>query len=105
MQNAARLSPLDPLGHMITFAFGVTHVLANRNEEGIEWLDRALAQKPDFLQAMIVTAEACGRLGRREEGRECVDRVLKLSPDTTVKSFSDFLSEYYCASAERRPVF
>jgi hypothetical protein len=46
---------------MITFAFGVTHVLANRNEEGIEWLDRALAQKPDFLQAMIVTAEACGR--------------------------------------------
>ncbi|MGA8611864.1 MAG: tetratricopeptide repeat protein [Xanthobacteraceae bacterium] len=36
LQNAARLSPLDPLGHMITFAFGVTHVLANRNEEAIE---------------------------------------------------------------------
>jgi hypothetical protein len=42
-----------------------------------------------------VRAEACGRLGRREEGREWVDRILEISPYTTVKSFSDFLSGFY----------
>jgi hypothetical protein len=44
---------------------------------------------------MIVRAEACGRLDRREEGREWVDRILEISPYTTVKSFSDFLSGFY----------
>ena len=71
----------------------MAHVLASRNEEAIEWVDRALVQKPDFLKAMIVRTVACGRLGRREEGREWVgvDQVLEISPEMTVKNFSEFL--------------
>jgi hypothetical protein len=59
----------------------MAHVLASRNKEAIEGVDRALVQKPDFRQAMIVRAVACDRLRRREEGREWVDRVPEISPE------------------------
>jgi adenylate cyclase len=99
LEHAVRLSPLDPLGHMVKFSFGVAHVLAHRYEEAIEWFDRALVQKPGFFGAMQSRAGACGLLGRREEGQEWVDRIREINPDLTVQSYSDFLSGFIVPEA------
>jgi len=72
----------------------MAHVLASRNEEAIEGVDRALVQKPDFLQPMIVRAVACGRLSAGARKGEWIDRVLEIFPEMTVKGFSEFLSSF-----------
>lgn len=94
LEHAVRLSPLDPLGHMVKFAFAVAHLQSQRYEEAIEWADRALVQKAGFFHAMCIRAVACGHLGRREEGREWVDRIREIAPDLTVESYREFLSTF-----------
>ena len=72
LECAVRLSPLDPLGHLVKFGFALAHLQSKRYEEAIEWTDRALIEKPGFFNAMCVRAAACGHLDQREEGREWV---------------------------------
>jgi hypothetical protein len=58
LERAVRLSPLDPLGHLVKFAFALAHVQSEHYEEAIEWADRALIQKAGFFNAMCIRAEA-----------------------------------------------
>ena len=75
LERATRLSPLDPLGHLVKFGFALAHLQSGRYEQAIEWADRALIQRPGFINAMVVRTAACGHLGRREEGREWIGRI------------------------------
>jgi hypothetical protein len=68
-------------------------------EQAIEWADRALIQKPGFVQAMIARTAACGHLGLREEGREWVRRIGDIAPQLTVSSVKDFLSRFMVPDA------
>jgi adenylate cyclase len=99
LERAVRLSPLDPLGHLVKFGFGVAHLQSSHYEEAVEWTDRALIQKPGFLQAMCIRAAAYGHLGRPEEGREWVQRIQETSPGLTVESYQDFLSGFFVPEA------
>ncbi|WP_141679036.1 tetratricopeptide repeat protein, partial [Acinetobacter baumannii] len=69
LERAARLSPLDPLGHLVKFGFALANLQSGRYERAIEWTDQALIQKPGFVNAMVVRAASCGHLGLREDGR------------------------------------
>jgi hypothetical protein len=51
LERVARLSPLDPLGYQVKFAFALAKI-----------------QKPGFINAMVVRTAACGDLDLREEG-------------------------------------
>src|SRR5260370_2593522 len=53
LERAVRLSPLDPLGHLVKFGFGLAHLQSNHYQEAVEWTDRALIQKSRFLQAIF----------------------------------------------------
>jgi len=99
LERAMRLSPLDPLGHLVKFAFALAHLQSGRYEEAIEWADRALIQKPGFTNAMIVRTAACGHLNRREEAREWVRRIHEIAPQLTVSSIKQFLSEFFVPEA------
>jgi adenylate cyclase len=99
LQQVMRLSPLDPLGHLVKFAFALAHLQSGRYEQAIEWADRALMQKPGFTNAMIVRTAACGHLHRREEGREWVGRIREIAPQLTVKSLREFLSGFFVPEA------
>jgi adenylate cyclase len=94
-----RLSPLDPLGHLVKFAFALAHLQSGRYEEAIEWADRALMQKPGFTNAMIVRTAACGHLQRREEAREWVGRIREIAPQLTVSGIRGFLSGFFVPEA------
>jgi hypothetical protein len=64
LEHVARLSPLDPLGHLVKFAFAFA---------------LAKIQKPGFLNAMVVRTAACGHLDLREEEGEWVGRIREIA--------------------------
>jgi len=99
LQQVMRLSPLDPLGHLVKFAFALAHLQSGRYEEAIEWADRALMLKPGFATAMTVRTAACGHLDRREEAREGVARLREIAPQLTLRSIRDFLSGFFVPEA------
>jgi tetratricopeptide (TPR) repeat protein len=99
LERAERLSPLDPLGHLVKFGFAIAHLQSERYEEAIVWAERALIQKPGFLNAMITRTAACGHLGRQAEGSDWVGRMREIAPGLTVKGVGDFLSGFFVPSA------
>jgi TolB-like protein/tetratricopeptide (TPR) repeat protein len=99
LQHVTRLSPLDPFGHLVKFAFALAHLQSARYQQAIEWADRALIQKPGFTNAMIVRTAACGHLERRDEAREWVGRIREIAPQLTVSSIRDFLSGFFVPEA------
>jgi tetratricopeptide (TPR) repeat protein len=44
--RALRLSPFDPLGHLVAGGLALAHLAARRLEQAIEWADRALHDQP-----------------------------------------------------------
>jgi adenylate cyclase len=99
LERVTRLSPLDPLGHLVKFGFALAHLQSGRYKQAIEWADRALIQKPGFINAMVVRTAACGHLDLREEGRESVGRMCEIAPQLTVGSIRDFLSGFFVPDA------
>ena len=95
LERVTRLSPLDPLGHLVKFGFALAHLQSGRYKQAIEWADRTLVQKPGFINAMVVRTAACGHLDLREEGREWVGRLREIAPQLTVGSIKDFLSGFF----------
>lgn len=99
LERAARLSPLDPLGHLVKFGFALANLQSGRYERAIEWTDQALIQKPGFVNAMVVRAASCGHLGLREDGREWVGRIGEIAPQLTISSLREFLSQFFVPTA------
>jgi hypothetical protein len=99
LERAARLSPLDPLGHLVKFAFAIAHLQSGRYRQAVEWADRALIQKPGFIHAMIVRTAACGHLDLRDEGREWVGRIRQIAPTLTTSDIRGFLSVFFAPEA------
>jgi hypothetical protein len=86
-------------GHLVKFAFAIAHLQSGRYEQTVEWADRALIQKPGFINAMVARTAACGHLDLREEGREWVGRIGEVAPQLTVSSIRDFLSGFFVPDA------
>ena len=60
---------------------GVTLSFLGRNEEAIEWYDRALEIKPDDSSSLRQKGVSLSELGRMEEAIEWFDRALEIKPD------------------------
>src|SRR5260370_33264927 len=45
LERAVRLSPLDPLGHLVKFGFGLAHLQSSHYEEAVGRAPRELIQK------------------------------------------------------------
>jgi len=99
LERVTRLSPIDPFGHLVKFAFAIAYLQSGRYEQAVEWADRALIQKPGFINAMIARTAACGHLGLREEGREWVGRIREIAPQLTVSNIRGFLSGFFVPNA------
>ena len=53
----------------------------SKNEEAVEQFRKALALKPDWLDAMHALATAQSKLGRHDEALATIARVIELDPD------------------------
>jgi tetratricopeptide (TPR) repeat protein len=98
MQRAMRLSPFDPRAFAFKWVMGYALMLAARYEEAIEWVDRALFERPGNHAAIRGRVALCGYLGRAEEAREWITRLLAVNPVHTIAWFREFGARFLSPS-------
>jgi tetratricopeptide (TPR) repeat protein len=59
-----------------------------RSEEALQWLDRALEVRPDFIQALSNEAIALGQVRRFDEAFAVYDRLKALDPNHAVSNWN-----------------
>ena len=89
-QRAMRLSPLDPQTWYFVGGIAFAYLYMRRFDDVVEWADRSLDQKPDFLAVRRVKLVACAQLGRIEEARHCLRQVLERQPELTIARLTDY---------------
>lgn len=72
---------LDPLNFDATQLLGALAVQRKQYSVGIEYLERALAIKPDHAEAHNNRGFALGKLKRRDEALASYDKAIALKPD------------------------
>ena len=85
----AELTPNDVADNATTFN-NIGNVLQSlgRSEEALQWLDRALDLRPDFVEALSNKAIALGQLRRFDEALAIYDGVKALDPDHAVSDWN-----------------
>jgi tetratricopeptide (TPR) repeat protein len=85
----ADLTPNDVADNATTFN-NIGNVLQSlgRSEEALQWLDRALHLRPDFVEALSNKAIALGQLRRFDEALSAYDGVKALDPDHAVSNWN-----------------
>jgi tetratricopeptide (TPR) repeat protein len=82
LQDSERACALDPGD--AGACNGVGDILArlpDRQDEALQWFDRALELQPDFIQALSNKALVLGQLHRAEEAIASYDHLRSLDPD------------------------
>jgi TolB-like protein len=94
LQQAIRLSPLDPFRPMMEVAVAHAHFYAGRFAEGASWAERALRGNPESYPGARI-AVACYASGDQvEEAKKAVERLLELKPAFRVSKLRDSLGAY-----------
>jgi tetratricopeptide (TPR) repeat protein/ADP-heptose:LPS heptosyltransferase len=88
-RRCAELTPNNPADRATTFN-NIGNVLQalGRSGEALHWLDRALAERPDFVQAISNKAIALGQLRRFDDALAVYARVKELDPDHAVSNWN-----------------
>lgn len=70
------------------------YLLAKRNEEAMDWVDRALREMPRNNEGISVKIVLCVQLARRDEGSDWVSRLLDLQPGLTVADLKAYAVKF-----------
>ncbi len=85
----AELTPNNPADRATTFNnLGNVLQALGRSEEALRWLDQALNERPDFVQAISNKAIALGQLRRFDEALAVYARVKEIDPDHAVSNWN-----------------
>jgi TolB-like protein/Tfp pilus assembly protein PilF len=87
LQQAIRLSPLDPIGYFFSTGLAFAHLAAGRYEEAIEWADRTLHARPRHRVALRFKLVCLAHLGRTDDAREWLKHVLAVHPGLTIAAW------------------
>jgi tetratricopeptide (TPR) repeat protein len=91
LERAMRLSPLAPDAFMYKAGIGWAHFIEKRYEEAIDWAEKSLNERPQFLTALRCKVSALGLLGRAEEAHEAGSTLLTLQPDATIQNLQKLM--------------
>jgi tetratricopeptide (TPR) repeat protein len=88
-RRCAELTPNNPADRATTFN-NIGNVLQalGRSGEALHWLDRALDERPDFVQAISNKAIALGQMRRFDEALAAYARVRAIDPDHAVSNWN-----------------
>jgi len=84
LQQARRLSPVDPEAFFTMSAMGFAYMTVGRFGEALDWTRRALRERPTFGPALRFHAVCLAELGRLSEAHGAVARLLELEPSLTL---------------------
>jgi adenylate cyclase len=68
-ERARHLSPFDPYTFFYAVNIAIVHLAARRDEQAIEWADRAVHDQPRLVSAMRVKVVALAHLGHLDRTR------------------------------------
>ena len=94
--RALRLSPLDPLLFGCEGYIGAVHLFGGRYDEALNWVNRALSHRPNWVVGLRVAAVANVFAGNVDEARKLVARMRQTNPGASI-------SQYMSMNLYRRP--
>jgi adenylate cyclase len=86
-ERAIRMSPVDPLLHLLFAGMGQAFVELGRFDEAIVAGKKALRQNSSFPLAYRCLVAAFAHLGRDGEAREAATRLLEVDPTFTISAW------------------
>jgi TolB-like protein/Tfp pilus assembly protein PilF len=90
LEQALRLSPLDPLGSFTAAGMAAAHLVARRFTQAIEWANRALHGQPQLATGLRIKMVANAHLGQRHEAACALGRLLAIDPHFTIAGWRAF---------------
>jgi TolB-like protein len=94
LARAMRLSPLDPLIGWMQVATAHAHVFAGRYDMASSWAGMALRDRPDYLNALRISAASNALAGRLEQAQKTLARLRQLDPTRRVSNLKDTMGPY-----------
>jgi len=86
INEAMRLSPLDPMSFRTKGALALAHFVAGRYDECSSWAEKAIQEKSNFLPAIRELAASRALAGRDGEAKAAMARLRELAPAMRVSS-------------------
>jgi adenylate cyclase len=86
-----RLSPLDPLNFNSYVGIGAAHSFAQRYDKAVEWLEKALRERPEAVWAHRTLAAAYANAGRMDEARASVTILRQAYPNVTISQVQEVI--------------
>jgi adenylate cyclase len=82
-EKALRLSPLDPMNFNCHFGIGAAHYILERNDDAIEWMEKAVLANPNACWIYRQLVPAYVDAGRRTAAAEALHLLLQDYPGLT----------------------
>jgi adenylate cyclase len=94
IEQAIRLSPLDPYAHGFKAIYACALMLAGRHDEAVCWIDQSLHEQPYHPFYVRVKVALSGHLDHSEQAKEWITRLLGIIPDTTIAWFEAYAAKF-----------
>jgi TolB-like protein/Tfp pilus assembly protein PilF len=88
LENAARLSPFDPLSFVSWTVAGIAEFLGGRYDRAIAWSEKALRQNPRFVASHRTLTTCLWHAGRRAEAKAAARNLLALDRKFRISTFA-----------------
>jgi adenylate cyclase len=86
-ERAIRMSPVDPVLHVVFTGIGLALIELGRFDEAVEAGKKARRQNPSYSSACRCLASAYAHLGRDAEAREAAAHLLEIDPAFTISAW------------------
>ena len=83
-QQALRMSPHDPLKAFFYSGTGVAHYYAYRYDEAIEWIEKAILERPGFTAAHRILCASFAQAGRTKQVRVAMAKLREVQPNVSI---------------------
>lgn len=91
IDDARRLSPLDPMSFRTLGAAAFAHFVAGRYDDASLWAEKALQERENYLPAIRDLAAANALAGRDAEAQAAIAQLRKVNPAMRVSSVKEWL--------------
>jgi TolB-like protein len=91
LKKAVQLSPLDPLIFRAHAGIAYAHFFAGRNDEALEWAEKALRERPNWLTAIRIGAACQAVAGRLDKARALMTRMRELDPAVRLSNLGEVI--------------
>ena len=82
--RALRISPRDPHRHLFMVRYGTAQFAAERYGVAAEWYEKAVSERPDFINARRLLVAAYALNGNLAKARTALDDLKHLQPATNL---------------------